>query len=103
LGAVISAPVFEPSDWADVESVPLFDVAQAAHVHPTEMYNVIRRGFVQPLPRSRRNAPVSLAPAEARKVLTAAALAVAAGFALATGLRAVEAGATFPLATDTAA
>ncbi len=78
------------------EAVPLPTVARAARVTGGDLFNAINRGQLHPVVRGKGRA-VQLSRDEAISVLTAAALSFAAGIYFGTALRAVLAGATFPL------
>ncbi len=83
---------------ADVVSLPV--VAKAANVPPMDLHNAVRRGQLHTVGRvTASGRPALITREEALAVLAAAALASAAGLVFASALRAVQAGATFPLPT----
>jgi hypothetical protein len=83
----------------DADVVTLRTVAKAANVAPMDLHNAMRRGQIHPAGRvaTASGRPVLITREDATAVLMAAALAVAAGIVFSTALRAVLAGATFPL------
>ncbi len=86
------------SEWASLAVVPLPIVARVARITARDLHNAIVRGQLHPVERG-RGRPVMLSRGESMDVLTAAALATSAGLVFASALRAVQAGATFPLPT----
>jgi hypothetical protein len=94
----MGAPVIVPPEWDAIDAVPLPSVIRAADVPRGALHHAISRGQLHPLPEQRaKYGAVLITKDEALEVLMAAAIAAAAGIALATALRAVAAGATFPL------
>ncbi len=84
-----------PPEWG--EAVPLSTVARASRVSAQQLHHAINRGHLHPVARPGQGQPVLLSRDESIAVLTAAALSLAAGLVFGSALRAVLAGATFPL------
>lgn len=97
--AAMTAPSVDPRTLWDADVVPLPTVARVANVPPMDLHNAVRRGHLHPVGRvtTASGRPALITREEAVSVLMASALAVAAGIVFSSALRAVLAGATFPL------
>jgi len=101
VGAMTTATAAPCTPWGDDALVPLLTVARTANRARGDLHNAAKRGQLHPIRQSNKPGRPALLPRdEALAVLTAAALAVAAGIVFSSALRAVQAGATFPLPTE---
>ena len=95
-----AATVPSCTPWGDDALVPLLTVARTANVARGDLHKAAKRGQRHPIRLCNKPGRPALIPKdEAIAALTAAALSLASGIAFATALRAVLAGATFPLPT----
>jgi hypothetical protein len=90
-----------PSAWSTTDVVPMPEVIRVAGVPARHVYHMVERGQIQPLPDRGRFNAILVTRDTAINFMMAVALAERARIAIATAYRAIEAGASFPVPTDT--